>query len=275
MRRRPEGWVPPGPVPPGAEAPWRQPGPGETLDCLAGHWRIFQLRRGHRYSTDDLLTAWYAAREAERSGVTPGRCLDLGCGIGSVGLLLLWKFPRLRFVGVEAQEISAALARRSIAYNGAADRAEIRAADFRDPAALRPGEAFDVVTGSPPYLTAGEGRRSPLPQRGPCRFEDRGGAQAYLEVAGERLVERGFTVWVHASRHREGNLEASRSAGLGRIRLRPVLFREGRQSLITLFCARRGPPEEPVEDEPLVVRTRSGAWSQQYRQVRREMGFPV
>ena len=27
-----------------------------TLDILAGDWRIFQLRTGHRFSADDLLT---------------------------------------------------------------------------------------------------------------------------------------------------------------------------------------------------------------------------
>jgi hypothetical protein len=33
-----------------------------TLDILAGDWRIFQLRTGHRFSADDLLTAWTAVR---------------------------------------------------------------------------------------------------------------------------------------------------------------------------------------------------------------------
>lgn len=274
MRRRPEGWLPPGPVPPGAPGPRAAPGPGETLDCLAGHWRIFQLRRGHRYSTDDLLTAWYAT-QAERTGTPPRACLDLGCGVGSVGLLLLWRFPRLRLVGVEAQEASAALARRSLRYNGVEDRAEVRRGDFRDPTVFRPGERFDLVTGSPPYLSAGEGRRSAAPQRGPCRFEDRGSAGDYLQVAGERLSEGGTAVWVHASRYREANLEAARAAGLARLRLRPVVFREGRESLITLFCARRGPPEPPLEEAPLVVRTAAGTRSSEYSLVRQELGFPA
>ena len=51
-------------------------------DCLAGDWKIFQLRRGHRYSTDDLLTAWYAVSACLEAGRTPVRVLDLGCGTG-------------------------------------------------------------------------------------------------------------------------------------------------------------------------------------------------
>ena len=57
-----------------------------TLDILAGDWRIFQLRAGHRFSADDLLTAWTAVR----ANPTARQVLDLGAGIGSVGLLALW-----------------------------------------------------------------------------------------------------------------------------------------------------------------------------------------
>ena len=58
-----------------------------TLDLLAGDWGIFQLRGGHRYSTDDLPTAWTAARARPSAR----RLLDLGSGIGSVGLVTLWR----------------------------------------------------------------------------------------------------------------------------------------------------------------------------------------
>jgi tRNA1(Val) A37 N6-methylase TrmN6 len=66
-------------VKPGADAVSR--------DSLAGGWRIYQLRRGHRFSADDLLTAW-AAVEARPEART---LLDLGAGIGSVGLVSLAK----------------------------------------------------------------------------------------------------------------------------------------------------------------------------------------
>ena len=63
-------------------------GPDESLDHLAGDWRIFQLRRGHRYSTDDLLTAWYGCHLARELGLDVSRYLDLGAGIGSVAMML-------------------------------------------------------------------------------------------------------------------------------------------------------------------------------------------
>jgi len=56
-----------------------------TLDALTGRWSILQRKRGHRHSTDDVLTAWYALQHGPRVDAT----LDLGAGIGTVGLLTL------------------------------------------------------------------------------------------------------------------------------------------------------------------------------------------
>ncbi|GAB4259666.1 MAG: methyltransferase [Deferrisomatales bacterium] len=241
------------------------------MDCLSGHWKIFQLRRGHRYSTDDLLTAWFAVDAVGGGG--PVAHLDLGCGIGSVGLLVLWALPGARLVGVEAQAPSAALARRSLRYNGAEGRAEVRTGDFRRPGVLAPEERFDLVTGSPPYLASGEGRRSPLPQRGPCRFEDRGGARDYLRAAAAHRAPGGSVVWVHATRYREDNLRAAREVGLEEVEWREVVFREGKPSLITLF--RAAPRSFGAEGPPLVVRRADGRWSEEFRRIRQRMGFPT
>jgi tRNA1(Val) A37 N6-methylase TrmN6 len=276
VRKRPDGWLPPGPVPPGdcGDLALRA-GEDETLDCLCGHWKIFQLRRGHRYSTDDFLTAWYAAQSFSREGKTPCNALDLGCGIGSVGLMLLWRFQELRLTGVEAQPVSAALAARSLRYNGAQDRAEVHVGDLR--LFNLPGASFDLATGSPPYFVGEEGRRSDLPQRGPCRFEDRGGARDYLAAAARHLAPGGRMAWVHLTRCTEENLAAARDAGFYSVSLRPVVFREGKPSLITLFLARReGEGTEPrLVEPPLVVRDAAGCHTREYRSIRQIMGFPT
>ena len=117
------GWRRPGPVPPGGEGPAE----GETLDYLCGSFRIFQAARGHRYSTDDLLVAWWGVGSSPRVD----RLLDLGSGIGSVALAAAWKLPGARVVTVEAQPFSLALARRSVAYNGLSERFRLLEGDLR------------------------------------------------------------------------------------------------------------------------------------------------
>src|SRR5271165_1091830 len=101
-----KGWAKPGPVPPGVTDATLQIPETETLDAISGHYRLFQLRRGHRFSTDDVLTAWYGTSWCP----TARTALDLGSGLGSVGMIAAWRLPAARFVTVEAQEESVQLA---------------------------------------------------------------------------------------------------------------------------------------------------------------------
>src|SRR5436190_22282480 len=116
------GWVKPGPVPPGAQGRGPEPQAGETLDAISGYFRLFQLQKGHRFSTDDVLTAWYGTTWCP----TARRVLDLGSGIGTVAMIAGWRLVGARFVTVEAQQESFRLARKSAQWNGLEDRFEIR-----------------------------------------------------------------------------------------------------------------------------------------------------
>ncbi|MDB6015834.1 MAG: hypothetical protein JWR19_323, partial [Pedosphaera sp.] len=128
-----KGWAKPGPLAPGAAADSVAVPEGESLDAISGHFRLFQLLKGHRFSTDDVLTAWYGTSWCP----TARTALDLGSGIGSVGMIAAWRLPGARFVTIEAQEESVRLAQKSARYNGLETRYEIRQGDFRDPALLR------------------------------------------------------------------------------------------------------------------------------------------
>ena len=220
--RRPAGWVVPGPVPQTPADPgelW--PGPGEDLCWLAGNWRLLQRTDGHRTSLDDLLTAQLAATlVADRP---PTRWLDLGTGIGSVALFLSWRFTQAVGLGVEVQAISAAMAKRSLAWNGAAHRVEIRHGDFRDPAVLAGQGTFDLVTGTPPYFPIGTGSLSTAVQRAPCRFELHGGVEAYCEAAAHRLAPGAPFVACEAWIQRERVEPAGRAAGLALTYWREVI----------------------------------------------------
>ena len=61
---------------------------GEELfvSGLVGPYRLFQRENGHRHGIDDATTAWYALQKTPPVKKT----LDLGTGIGTVGLAVLW-----------------------------------------------------------------------------------------------------------------------------------------------------------------------------------------
>ena len=54
-----KGYAKPGPIPPGAAGRGPAIAEGESLDAISGYFRLFQLKNGHRFSTDDVLVAWY------------------------------------------------------------------------------------------------------------------------------------------------------------------------------------------------------------------------
>ncbi len=272
--RRPAGWIAPGPRPPDDPARQRPelwPGPDEDLCWLCGDFRILQRTDGHRFSLDDLVTAYVAAAAM---GAPPARVLDLGCGIGTVLLCLSWRFSDASLVGVEAQEVSAGLARRSLAWNGVASRVEVRRGDLRDPAALPEG-TFELVTGTPPYFVHGEGTRSDRVQRGPARFEERGGVEAYAEAAARTLAPGGRFVVCHAAPALARTRSAIEAAGLGVAAVLEVVPRQGRAPLVVVVTA-GWPSHVGSEAAPatLVVRDAVGAWTPDFRAVRRAMGQP-
>lgn len=267
-------WTPPGPIPPGDGGdPTLIPGPGESLDAFAGHWRIFQLRQGHRYSTDDLLAAWYAVRACQARGLRPRRALDLGCGIGSVGLFVAWRMPDLLLTGLEAQAVSASLARRTVRYNGVADRVSILDGDLRGDL---PEGPFELVTGSPPYWDPASGTPSKALQKAPCRFEHRGGVEEYCLAASRVLAREGLFALVMDGRQRERVFAGAREAGLAIWRIRDVVPREGKAPLMVLaaLTLAETAAEAPVEEPPLVLRHRDGSRTAEFRALRLEMGMP-
>lgn len=271
-----KGWTRPGPVPPGA-CERVEVEPDVTLDYICGHFRIFQLRDGHRFSTDDVLTAWYGTTWCP----TASRVLDLGSGIGSVATIAAWRLPGARLVTVEAQEISVALARRSMRFNGLEDRCDVRCGDFRDPAVLAGEPPFELVLGSPPYFPVGAGVPGDHPQKVACRFELRGDIGDYARVAAAHLAPGGVfaCVFPRPDGQRERLLAAAAGAGLTIVRERPVVFREGNEPLISLYAMTRAadlPPDlrEAWVEPPLVIRCRDGRVHPEYRAVKLAIGLP-
>lgn len=277
--RRPEGWVPPGP------APARHPVPVdptvEELSLLTGDWRILQRRDGHRWSLDDLVTAWRGRRTALDLGITTdhaGPFLDLGTGIGSVALMLAWAFPKARVTGVEAQAISFAMASRSARYNGCEDRVTFVHADLREaPGRELPRAAFPIVTGTPPYFDDPLQTRSEAPQKGPCRFEERGGVEGYLAAFDATLAPHGRAIVCHAARQRDRVRSAIAAAGFAVVHHLEVVPKLDREPLVDVFTlARPGerPPAAPAEFERLTVRDAADQWTPGFLALRADMGLP-
>ncbi len=237
----------------------------ETLSRLSGSWWIFQLADGHRYATDDVLTAWTGVR----AGPLARRVLDLGAGIGSVGLMALNLLPpEARLVSVEVQSVSAGLAQRTVHYNGLTERVDVRHGDLRGPSILDPEETFDLILANPPFLPPSAGSPPRHPQKAAARFELNGDIFDYCRVAAEHLDPNGRFCFCHSARDPRP-AQAIVQAGLHLLERRDILFRDGRPPHLTLFCC--GREGEPHSVPHLTVRDRSGNRTAEYLDVLRFM----
>lgn len=164
-----------------------------TDDLLTRDVRVFQRAAGHRFSSDDMVTAYVAARRRPEAR----RICDLGCGLGSVLLHLAWSLPEATLVGVEAQAVSFALLTRNVERNGFAGRVTVTHGDLRDETAvewLRARGPFDLVTGTPPYFPPSTALDAEDEQRAYARIEYRGGVEAYVQTAARTLSDDGVLV---------------------------------------------------------------------------------
>jgi tRNA1(Val) A37 N6-methylase TrmN6 len=270
-----KGWTRPGPRPPGG----LEPEPGETLDHLCGHFRIFQYQKGHRCSTDDLLTAWFGTTWCPRAG----RIADLGSGIGSVALAAAWRCPGAELHTVEAQAISVLLARKSAAYNGLLDRYHIREGDLRDPGLFSDQAPFDLVLGSPPYWPVGSKVAANHPQAIPARLEVRGDIGDYALAAARILAPGGVFACVFPLDQVARAEQAYRLAGILLLHRQDVIFKEGEPYGIALFAGTRQAdlPEGfgdaaalPALAAPITIRRRDTRVDPGIALVRLAMGFP-
>ena len=211
-------------------------------------------------------------------GAPPDRLCDLGAGIGTVGLLTLWRLGRRapgprRLLMVEAQERSQALARRTVAgldLGGA--EVELRLGDLRDDRCFHEGERFPLVTGSPPYFPVERGTSSPMAQRAAARMELRGTIADYARRAARLLTPEGWFVAVFPAADPRGPA-AFADAGLHLRLTQPIVFRHGDPPLIAVFAGGLGPGSHERRD-PLPVRGADGRWTEAWLAVREEMGAP-
>ena len=159
---------------------------------LGGRVRLLQPARGYRVAIDAVLLA--AAVDA-----APGdRILDLGAGVGAVGLCLAARVAGCSVVGIELQAALAELAERNANLNGMADRVRTVVHDLARPLPAELGR-FDHVVTNPPYLAAAVADPSPDPSKARATVESSADLARWLAVATAAAEPAGTLLVIHRS----------------------------------------------------------------------------
>lgn len=138
----------------------------ERLDDLQRNgYKIIQNPNKFCFGMDAVLLSGFAK-------VKPGETvLDLGTGTGIIPILLKGKTKGKHFTGLEIQEESADMARRSVLYNDLQEDVSIVTGDIKEAAELFGAASFDVVTSNPPYMTGNHGLTNPELPKAIARHE--------------------------------------------------------------------------------------------------------
>lgn len=242
---------------------------GEELfvSGLVGAYRIFQRKNGHRHGIDDATTAWYALQKTPPVKKT----LDLGTGIGTVGLAVLWALGAgAELTCVEAQEISYRLLTENILGNGLNGCVRAIHGDIRD---LNLDERFPLITGSPPYFPIGTGSLPEDSQKAHARFELRGDVGDYARAAKRHLTEDGRFVFCFPFQQKSRCLKLVTDTGFKLMTIRDVVPKQSKAPLFSLYCASLNFTGPLTEEPPLIVAFEDGSYTPEMRALQATRGF--
>jgi tRNA1(Val) A37 N6-methylase TrmN6 len=242
-----------------------------SLDAiLGGRLRLRQPLGGHRVGADAVLLAAAAGAPARR-------LVDVGAGVGAVGLALLQRWPEAQGDLVEIDPFLAALARENAALNGLESRARVVAADALDARARRKAGlvdgAADLVVANPPLFEAGTVRASPDGARARAHVARarRGAAsplEAWIVACLALLAPRGRFVMIHRPDALAAILLAigRRLGGVALLAVHPLAERGSHRLLVAGVKGSRAPLSIAP---PLVLHEASGAFTARAEAIQR------
>ncbi|CFX61691.1 Methyltransferase [Candidatus Filomicrobium marinum] len=210
-------------------------------DFLGGQLKVLQPVRGYRAGLDAVLLA--AAVEANSDRRT--RVLDVGAGVGTVGLCVARRLPFAEVVLFEREAALVDLARENITRNGLEGRVRAclgevgaRAGHYLEREGLKDG-SFTHVLANPPFFDGGSATRSASKLRAAAHVMDGGDFEVWGRFLARMAGPAGQALVIH-----KADALAKVLAGLegrfGRIRVLPIRPRPGENANRVIVSGIRG-----------------------------------
>jgi tRNA1(Val) A37 N6-methylase TrmN6 len=214
-----------------------------TVDAyLNGRLMIEQPARGYRAGLDAMLLATSLSIDTQREAI------DIGAGVGTVGLCVAAGAPDVRMTLVERAPLLADLAARNITRNNLHARAQVVVGDIAHPfsrfeALAHRREQFDVALMNPPYFDDGRGTASSDAIKGGAHSMEEGALEDWVRFAATVLKPGGQLAVIHRT-EALGSLLASLGGRFGAVELvtiHPQATRPANRILVRATKASRAP----------------------------------
>ena len=187
--------------------------------------------------------------------------MDLCTGTGIIPILWEAKTEGSHFTGLEIQEESVEMARRSVRLNGLEDKVTIDFGDVKNTEALYRASSFDVVTVNPPYMNEGGGLKNGYSPKTIARHEVLCSLEDVVDAAARLLVPQGRLYMVHRPHRLTDIMVTLRNHRLEPQRLRFVHSYADREPVMVLVEAvSNGKPMVKVMP-PLIIYKEDGEYT--------------
>lgn len=227
----------------------------QEIYVLNKRLKLAHLPNGFRTAMDSVLLAASCPAKAGE------HILDIGAGVGGVGLCVLARIKGVNLTGVEIQGAQVELAQRNAVTNGFEDQCEFIEADIRvflrdahkdnarsEPARLSDSKSdskYDHIICNPPYLEAGTHVRSPHIEKATAMgHEDEAlDIKNWIDTAHYCLKSKGSFTLIHRSDHLDEIMKAF-GKRFGAIEVFPLWPKAGvasKRVLIRAYKDRKSP----------------------------------
>jgi tRNA1Val (adenine37-N6)-methyltransferase len=243
----------------------------ETLDeILNGGLRVFQKKKGYRFSLDSILLAHFVSMK-KRS-----RFIDIGCGSGIILLILAKRFPNTHSVGLEIQENLTALARKNSQLNNLEGRVEIVSGDARNMKNVLPERSFDAAIFNPPYRKLNSGRINPHQEKAIARHEINGSLKDFLKAAKYLLKPKGQVFTIYPAKRFVELVYLFRQSGIEPKRMKLVFSDISSDAAFALVEGKSSSREELKLESPLFIYDRERKYTKEMSGIFNELSrFPA
>lgn len=232
--------------------------PGERLDDLQiKGYEIIQSPGRFCFGMDAvLLSSFVKVKKGER-------VLDLGTGTGILPILLEAKNDGEFYTGLELQEESADMARRSVRYNGLEHKIEIITGDIKEAASIFGAASFEVITVNPPYMIGEHGMKNENEALYIARHEVMCTLEDILRESAKILNWKGRFYMVHRPFRLPEIFTKMSAYGIEPKRMRLVHpYMDKEPNMVLIEGLRGGKPRLTVE-APLVVYHKDGTYTKE------------
>ena len=227
----------------------------ERLDELQRNgYQIIQNPKKFCFGMDAVLLSGFAkAGKGEK-------VLDMGTGTGIIPILMEAKTEAAHLTGLEIQEESADMARRSVELNRLQDKIMIVQGDIKEAETLFGAASFDVVTCNPPYMIGQHGIRNPEAPKAIARHEILCTLEDVIAQAAKVLKPGGNFYMVHRPFRLAEIMVMLQEYRLEPKRMRLVYPFVDREPNMVLIEANRGGRPRMTVERPLIIYREQGVY---------------